>query len=79
MPATTRSIAASKCFRTMDSERSLAAMRAASLHTFATSAPVKPGVRAAIFFESSPLSSSVFSSPRWTLVINCLMHNRRIL
>ena len=42
----------------------LAAMRAASLQTLAMSAPVKPGVRADIFFANSILSTSVFSGPR---------------
>ena len=36
----TRSMAASKCFKSTTFERCRAAMRAASLHTFAMSAPV---------------------------------------
>ena len=54
----------SKCLWTMDVESSLAAMRAASLHTLATSAPVKPGVRAASFRAISSLSRSVFRPPK---------------
>lgn len=41
LPPITRSIACSKCFWFMESERCLAAIKAASLHTLATSAPVK--------------------------------------
>jgi len=38
---------------------SLAAIRAASLHTLATSAPVKPGVKAANLRDKSSLFNSV--------------------
>lgn len=41
LPPITRSIACSKCFWFMESERCLAAIRAASLQTLATSAPTK--------------------------------------
>uniref|UniRef100_A0A182N998 Uncharacterized protein n=1 Tax=Anopheles dirus TaxID=7168 RepID=A0A182N998_9DIPT len=69
IPAITRSIACSKCFITIDSLRSRAAIRAASLHTFAMSAPVNPGVRAAILRAKSVLSRSVLSGPKCTLKI----------
>ena len=51
----------------MDSANSLAAMRAASLQTLATSAPVNPGVSAAIFRAKSSLSRSDFNPPKCTL------------
>jgi hypothetical protein len=44
MPPITRSIACSKCFVRTSSAASRAAMSAASLHTFAMSAPENPGV-----------------------------------
>ncbi len=39
----------------------------ASLQTLAMSAPVNPGVRAAILRAKAALSRSVFSPPKWTL------------
>ena len=60
----TRSMAPLKCGRVMEVAPSLAAMSAASLHTLAMSAPVKPGVRAAIFLDKSTLSTSVFRLPK---------------
>ena len=68
-PAMTLSMAASKCLLTMDVANSRAAIRAASLHTLAMSAPVNPGVKAAIFRAKSSLTKSVFNSPKWTLKI----------
>ena len=66
-PATTLSIAASKCFLMILGASSRAAISAASLHTLAISAPVNPGVNAANFLPKSSLSKSVFKSPKWTL------------
>uniref|UniRef100_A0A1B0AG38 Uncharacterized protein n=1 Tax=Glossina pallidipes TaxID=7398 RepID=A0A1B0AG38_GLOPL len=63
----TRSIACSKFFKIMVSFESLAAISAASLHTFAISAPVKPGVKAAILRDKSCLSKSVFNGCKCTL------------
>ena len=101
-PATTRSIAASKCCKyricqsigtreplhhherknsaddyvltlwTIDWAKSLAAIKAASLHTLATSAPVKPGVRADSLRARSSLSTSVFNPSKCTLKIDAL-------
>ena len=51
----------------MDVDKSLAAMRAASLQMLATSAPVNPGVRADNFRAKSSLSKSVFNAPKCTL------------
>lgn len=59
-------MAASKFLRVMSVPASRAATRAASLQALATSAPVKPGVRAASFRESSTLSSVVLRGSRWT-------------
>ena len=53
----------------MDSDNSRAAISAASLQTFATSAPVIPGVRADNFRASSSLSTLVFSPSKCTLNI----------
>ena len=53
----------------MDSDNSRAAIRAASLQTFATSAPVIPGVRADNFLASSSLSTLVFRPSKCTLNI----------
>ena len=64
IPAITRSIAASKCFLRIIGDKSRAAINAASLQTFAMSAPVNPGVRAANFLDNSTLSKSIFKSPR---------------
>lgn len=47
LPPITRSIACSKCFWFMESERCLAAIRAASLQTLATSAPTTQMCRTA--------------------------------
>ncbi len=47
-------------------------MRAASLQTLATSAPVNPGVRAASLRDKSFLSRSVFSPLRCTLKMDAL-------
>jgi len=41
VPPITRSMAASKCFNSMNLERCRAAINAASLQTFAMSAPIK--------------------------------------
>ena len=57
---------------TIDSAKSLAAIKAASLQTFATSAPVKPGVKADNFRARSSLSTLVFNPSKCTLKIDAL-------
>jgi hypothetical protein len=56
----------------MDVASSLAAMRAASLQTFATSAPVNPGVKADNLRASSGLFTFVFNPSKCTLNIEAL-------
>ncbi len=58
-PAITLSIAASKCLNSTEESSFLAAIRAASLHTFAISAPANPGVRNA---NLDAISSIEFNS-----------------
>mmetsp|Transcript_39198 Transcript_39198/g.126779 ORF Transcript_39198/g.126779 Transcript_39198/m.126779 type:complete len:226 (-) Transcript_39198:847-1524(-) len=70
MPAMTRSIAASKHSAVTTLSLRRAAMSAASLHTLAISAPEKPGVRAAIFWDHVSESASSLSAPRWTRKIS---------
>mmetsp|Transcript_48782 Transcript_48782/g.120999 ORF Transcript_48782/g.120999 Transcript_48782/m.120999 type:complete len:226 (-) Transcript_48782:464-1141(-) len=70
IPAITRSTAASKCSHPTCVAPRRAAMSAASLHTFATSAPEKPGVRAAIFLAIVSMSPSRLSGFRWTWKIS---------
>ena len=57
---------------TIDWAKSLAAIKAASLQTFATSAPVKPGVNADSLRASSSLSTSVFNPSKCTLNMDAL-------
>ena len=74
VPATTRSMACSKCCFMMLVLRSRAAISAASLHTLAMSAPEKPGVWAAIFLDRSCLFISVFNDFKCTLNMDALEH-----
>ena len=55
-----------KCFISILSAPSLAAISAASLHTLAISAPVKPCVSAASCLASSGISREVVRGARWT-------------
>mmetsp|Transcript_4097 Transcript_4097/g.10491 ORF Transcript_4097/g.10491 Transcript_4097/m.10491 type:complete len:304 (+) Transcript_4097:621-1532(+) len=68
-PPITRSIAASKSVRFTNSLSALAAIRAASLHTFAMSAPANPGVRAARRSLKYAMSFSTLILARCTLKI----------
>ena len=63
---------------TMDWAKSLAAINAASLQTFATSAPVNPGVNADNLRASSSLSTSVFNPSKCTLKIEALPYGKII-
>ncbi|KAK2142327.1 hypothetical protein NP493_4932g00009 [Ridgeia piscesae] len=74
LPATTRSMACSKCCLWILVLRSRAAISAASLHTLAMSAPEKPGVWAAIFLDRSSLFISVFKDFKCTLNMDALEH-----
>mmetsp|Transcript_1957 Transcript_1957/g.4381 ORF Transcript_1957/g.4381 Transcript_1957/m.4381 type:complete len:211 (+) Transcript_1957:965-1597(+) len=69
-PAMTRSMAASKCSGVTAAASRRAAMRAASLHTLATSAPEKPGVRAASFLAVCSASPSSERGARCTAKIS---------
>jgi hypothetical protein len=70
----TLSVASSNSLIDTSSLSPLAAIIAASLQMFAISAPEKPGVRAASFFEYCSLSnfSLVLIFLRWTLKISAL-------
>ena len=71
-PAMTLSMACSKCVNFTSVARNLAAINAASLHTLATSAPVKPGVLAASFLASSSRFKWVLMGFKCTLKMDAL-------